>query len=366
MMNKGRSLLPWSQEIWDRIDQVVYHECKRTTISSKFLPLYGPVSSGQLTIPTDSIEVNQAGRLIVREAATNELIELVVEFTLTEQQVAREEELGTAMTLATRAANLLSQGFDVINFQGRTAVEEGPLQHPLFRRGADGTPPKVIVKSGIPGIGLLDAPDANNKPDAQVVIVKERELDPTEIPPRWGENTFGAVAEAYSILQNGIDLAQAHYGPYALVLHFMPYADTYAPLATTLIIPADRIKPLVTEMPSDKDIYMQSEDMHMYGRDMHYMYSREYYPRYYGTGTLPNLRGLFLSLGGNTMDLVVGVDAKTEFVTEDTQGNYCFRVYKRFVLRLKDKSAVIRLQFEDSSQNGDYPDKDNREEANRS
>ena len=58
---------------------------------------------------------------------------------------------------------------------------------------------------------------------------------------------------------------------------------------TTLIMPADRIKPLVTA-------------------------------GFYGTGTVPPLTGLLVSLGGNTMDLVVGMDVTTSFLQEDPDG----------------------------------------------
>ena len=346
-MQLRRKELPWDDEIWNRIDRAVHDECQRTKIASKFLPMYGPIASGELTIPSDKILLSDEQKLAVDEADTERLLELVVEFTLTRQQVEREAELGTAVTLATRAANLISQAEDVVIFQGQLAIDpSSSSQHPLFSSG------KVIARSGPAGIGLLNAPEADgSNPEIQKFPVKT--INPTEPIPRWGENNFGAVSTAYSRLQSGEQLAQAHYGPYVCVENFEPYADSYAPLATTLILPADRIKPLVTPMYCDKDMYMQGngrhrheKDVQMYGRDMHYMYFNGHCPHYYGTGTLPRFRGIFASLGGNTMDLVVGVDAKTEYLTQDVQGNYCFRVYERFALRLKDPSSVIRLEFE--------------------
>src|SRR5262249_39260404 len=128
--------------------------------------------------------------------------------------------------------------------------------------------------------------------------------------PKWADNTLAAVADAYSRLQN-----KGHYGPYALALHTDPYADTYAPLATTLITPAEPIKALVTG-------------------------------GFYGTGTLPPLTGVLVSTGGNTMDRVVAVDAKIEFEQTDNRGRYLFRVYERFALRLKVSDAVIKLEFQ--------------------
>src|SRR5215510_6042528 len=89
--NIGRDKLPWNKDIWDRIDQAVHDECMRTRIARKFIPLYGPVSPGELTVPSDSIgRDNETKTLSVDEAATTPLIELLVEFTLTAQQVERE------------------------------------------------------------------------------------------------------------------------------------------------------------------------------------------------------------------------------------------------------------------------------------
>jgi len=79
-------------------------------------------------------------------------------------------------------------------------------------------------------------------------------------------------------------------------------------------MPADRIKPLV-----DKG--------------------------FYGTGTIPSKQGVLFSLAGDTMDLTVGVDAKAEFRSPDST-LYKFRVFERYALRLKDKTAVIKLDFQ--------------------
>jgi hypothetical protein len=153
--------------------------------------------------------------------------------------------------------------------------------------------------------------------------------------PKYVENTVGAIDTAYSLLQ-----AAGHYGPYAAILYYYPYADSYAPLPTTLILPSDRIRPLMTE-------------------------------GYFGTGSLPGIpnpvsppaagplptipnptfpptqsMGLVVSTGGNSMDVVVGQDPVTAFSQLDPNGNYLFRVLTRFALRLKDPSAVIRLEFQ--------------------
>ena len=112
-------------------------------------------------------------------------------------------------------------------------------------------------------------------------------------------------------------------GPMRWFLNHESYADTYAPLPTTLIMPADRIKPLIAEDGTFA---------------------------FYGTGTMPKLRGIFLSLGGNTMDLVVGMDARAEYLQQAEGGLFRLRVYERFALRLKDLSSIIRLDFQEIKQ----------------
>jgi uncharacterized linocin/CFP29 family protein len=214
-------------------------------------------------------------------------------------------ELGhsTAVTLATRAANLLSQAEDLVIFQGQNAIRSNPL----FQNG-------IVLSRGAPAdTGLLDlAPGAPSLPAAQIIPV------PAKSAGVYGENTFAAVAKGYSVLQGN-----GQYGPYALVLQTDPYADIYAPLPTTLILTADRLMPLMTA-------------------------------GVYGTGTLPSnppptvpqFYGVLISLGGNSGDLVVGLDATAAFMQQDTNGSYRFRVLERFALRLKDITAVVRLEFQ--------------------
>jgi uncharacterized linocin/CFP29 family protein len=314
--NLGRDKVHWTKDIWDRIDKAVHDEMMRTRVCQRFLPIR-PVLARTTSVPTDFISplAKDSPTLNVDEGLTTRLSEFWVEFALTPQQVDHETgdmmELGhsTAVTLATRAANLLSQGEDLIIFQGQNAI----TSNALFQNG-------FLLNRGFPSdTGLLDLPVAAQGaqpvtplPDDQVIQVAAKS------PGVYGENTFAAVAKGYSVLQG-----KGQYGPYALVLQTIPFADSYAPLKDTLILTADRLTPLMTA-------------------------------GYYGSGTLPSnpagtepaFYGVLVSLGGNTMDLVIGLDATTAFMQQDTDGNYRFRVLERFALRLKDLTAVIRLEFQ--------------------
>ena len=66
---------------------------------------------------------------------------------------------------------------------------------------------------------------------------------------------------------------------------------------------------------------------------------------FYGTGTLPASTGLLVSVGGGPVDLVLGSDPEVEFMQIDAEGMYRFRTLERFALRVKDATAVMRLEF---------------------
>jgi uncharacterized linocin/CFP29 family protein len=221
----------------------------------------------------------------VDESAVIALVELGIEFGLTRQQTAAEAQNLTGIALATRAANLLAQAEDVVLLSGEAA-----FKNPLFKR--------VQRRSGDAGKGLLGAAGRS-------VTVEPA----SDNPKRYVEHTFDAVVEGYSLLQQ-----QGHNGPYALALRSEMYADTFASLPTSLVMPADRITPLVS--------------LGMFG-----------------TGMLPPSTGVLVSVGGNTMDLIVGVEPITEFLQVSTEGLYRFRVFERFALRVKDTSAIVRLDF---------------------
>jgi uncharacterized linocin/CFP29 family protein len=316
--NLNREKLPWTQDLWDRIDMAVHDEMKRILIARRFIPVV-TATSETLTVAADTVVVNPGttepmnkGLLQVNEAAVTEMLEVWVEFSLTKQQVEREAKLWTAVHLAIQAANLLAQGEDLIINQGRDVLQFNAL----FLGG------RIHTRAGPGPIGLANRKSLpnNGDPDPQIgyqgQVIPVNFTNPNE-PDRakktYGENTFGAVGDAYARLQG-----QGHYGPYALMLAPKPNADTRRPLKKTRIMPADRIISLVDG-------------------------------KFYGTGTLPEipeLLGVMLSWGGNAIDLVIGRDATTAFLQEDTQGLYRFRVFERFALRDKNPSSRFLLKFD--------------------
>ena len=299
------------------------------------------------------------------------LIEIWTEFSLTSAQVEEENKLAeshpeaephngqehpeahgapsgqhehhrssTAVTLARRAANILSLAQDTVIFQGLNAFPVGGVGgSPLFSS-------QTVLNRGVPSdTGLLCIGGPNPLPSTQVLPVQLLPIPgggAGPVPAQYSENTVAVVNTAYSILS-----ANGYPGPYVCVLHFYPYADTFVPLANTLILPADRIKPLMEEG------YYASSGLPGTATPQN--------PQQAATmpnppilpptlspppTTQPKAVGLVMSLGGNVVDHVNGLDPITAFSQVDATGNHTFRVLSRFAVRLKDQMSVVRLEFQ--------------------
>mgnify|MGYP006308394229 FL=1 len=66
---------------------------------------------------------------------------------------------------------------------------------------------------------------------------------------------------------------------------------------------------------------------------------------FYGTGTLPNDKGLLVALGGEPTTLYVGREITTEFRREEGS-KYIFAVVERIQFVARDVRSLVLLQFE--------------------
>jgi uncharacterized linocin/CFP29 family protein len=278
---------------WDEIDRAVDDE-NQLKVAARFLPPY-PLP-GATSVPRSNINPRTSPILSIQQSDTIPLIEMGVQFALTEAQVDYEMNTHTAVTLAHRAGALLDLAEDLVIFQGNTGLGD-PVFQIVQTDGSDA------------GTGLVFSP-----PEDQIIPVFPIEVD-NEDPNRnrYGENTFGAVAQAFALLQ------KTHYGRCSLVLHTNVYADTYAALPETLAVPAERLKALVSD-------------------------------HFYVSSALPPFTGILVAIDGDTMDLVVGQAPITTF-TQVSNSQYLFRLYERLALRLKDPTAVVRFEFQKQAKN---------------
>jgi uncharacterized linocin/CFP29 family protein len=329
LFHKENAKVPWPEETWKAIHKTVHDETMRVRVGAKYLP-HARVHPKTTSVQQDMV-VNgplpgeQLSTLTVDEGTTIRLNEIWTEFALTTQQVhetaeAKNPEHTTAVTLARRAAQYLALGQDIVIHQGNNGYNA-----PFFASNLRYRQPYQPLDGGL--LSLNGGPYASPNTPIQV--------PPLDSPPalgvRYGENTFTAVTQAYANLT-----AQGQPGPYALILNEAIYADLYAAVGLgTLVITADRVEPLVKA-------------------------------GLFGTGTIPPnaslstgntltsplsspptapFYGVMVSLGGRTMELVVGLHATTVYTQQDLNQLWRFRVLERFALRVIDTSAIQVFEF---------------------
>src|SRR5262249_45478086 len=105
---------------------------------------------------------------------------------------------------------------------------------------------------------------------------------------------------------------KGHLGPFALVLGSRLFIAAHSPEPNSLVVPADRIKPLL-EGPMLR------------------------------SSTIYKDEGVIVSLAGDPVDLVVASDIAVQFLQITLEPRYVFRVAQRFTLRIKQRHAVWAL-----------------------
>ena len=338
--HKENEKVPWSPDIWKAIHRTVHDETMRVRVGAKFLP-HRRVHPKTTSVPPDTVVnapvSNEAtNTLTVDEGLTIRLNEIWTEFALTTQQVhdtaeAKNPEHTTAVTLARRAAQYLALAQDIVIFQGFSGYNA-----PFFAQN-------VRFRAPLPSDGGLlslgpNAQGLNPYESSNPII----EVDPlTDGAPgvRYGEMTFNAFTLGYSLLA-----AQGQPGPYALILNTVPYADLYAAVGLgSLVITADRIDPFVkgllfgtATIPPNPSLPPTSPPLSppllVPGSPPSFLAGPPYY-------------GVLVSIGGDTMDLVVGLHATTVFMQQDINQLWRFRVLERFALRVQDPTAIQVFQF---------------------
>jgi uncharacterized linocin/CFP29 family protein len=236
-------------------------------------------------------EISVPGDMVDRDTMSlNEntlpFVEISQSFSLTDNQIEKEGVLGTAVILARMAAKSVAMAEEIILFGGRASPVPLPAGINIQRRES--------ARDGLLGL----APEA--------IVVNRPAANP---PGIFGEANFDAVSDGINRL-----VALGQPGPYALFLSPSRYADSHRSLTPTLVTAADRMKPL---LPGG----------------------------FNATVGLPANRGLLVSLGGETISLVVSQDTITGFTQQDNQLSR-FRVFERIQFVVRDPRALLRLEFQ--------------------
>jgi uncharacterized linocin/CFP29 family protein len=300
--------VPWTDEQWARVNQVIQEEAGRARLAASFLPLFGPLEGSADFVRAETIPFDPP--LGIQDRNTIQLATLQVKVSLRGAQLA-DPELRSALAVFRRAANVLGRLEDTIIFTGLTQNTEGKLAPPPKPGGglAGGLPVIWEVGGGdetYPAQGLMGYSGS-----CFVGVAPNPAVPP--LPPFLGESLVIAMSQAISTLES-----DGHFGPFAVVLSESFFLAVQTPYPATPVLPQDRIIPFLGGGPLLR------------------------------SSVLPNDTGVVVALGGTPVELVVARDVSVQFVQMTREPKYLFRVREKMALRVKQAQAIVNLAPKDT------------------
>ena len=307
-MAEINSGLGWSDAQWETVNNTVSEAFAKASVAGAFLPCYGPLSGSAENVREETFDFPAIvpPRLRVKDDTTVKLFNLTFNVELSSEQIAADG-LSSALLAFRRAANNLAQLEDDIVFNGYGTDRDEvrvilPAVPALALGGAQ------IASSPDKRRGLVDdqtavqiRASATKLAAARAAARKKSARAPAE--PTAGDHVVKEVAAAVVDLETHF-----HPGPFACVLGAEAFVEAHTP-ADGLVLPADRITPILNGP------LLRS-------------------------GRMGSRLGVVVSLAGADIDIVVATPPKAQFLQMTTDARYLFRVYEKFVLRIKDRTAV--------------------------
>jgi uncharacterized linocin/CFP29 family protein len=202
--------VPWTDEQWARVNQVIQEEASRARVAATFLPLSGPLPPDTDFVRAETINV-MGPAITINDTTTIRLPTLQVMVHLRGAQVA-DPNMTSALQMFRRAANILARLEDALIFRGQVDTDQGP---------PDGGPPaRWVVRGGQASRGLFLEPDG--------LVVTD------------GRSLVNRVSESIGILEG-----QGHFSPFAVVLGPRMFLVAQTPDPNSLVLPQDRVIPFL-------------------------------------------------------------------------------------------------------------------------
>jgi uncharacterized linocin/CFP29 family protein len=311
--------VPWTDEQWARVGQVIQEEARRARVAATFLPLYGP-----LPPDTDFVRRNIISypprlhpppneEMAIGDRDTLQLATLQVKVTVRNAQLA-DPEMTSVVALFRRAANVLARLEDAVVFRGLVANAAPPPEPDFIPSGGlDGLQPIWEIHQGqeAPGLWIPPQPDGSRE-EQWPPNPKEWQWIP--VVPLGGERAdealVGAVSKAIGDLEGN-----GHFGPFAVVLGQGLFLIAQSP-SPSLVLPQDRIIPFL-----GGGSLLRSSTLDV----------------------CKGNSGIVVALGGTPVELVVAKDVSLQFLQVTQHPNFVFRVYEKIALRIKEFEAIVRL-----------------------
>jgi uncharacterized linocin/CFP29 family protein len=304
--------VPWNDEQWARVNQVVQEEARRARVAATFLPLYGPLDADAdfvrdqpITYPSMAMmgfAIPGREQLNIGDRDTIRLATLQVTVPVRNAQMA-DPELSSALALFRRAANVVARLEDAVVFRGlaRSPVARaalGPYQPP---GGLVGLPDIWQISGALAARGLW----SRAVPPAQRIRIQ---LMPAITR---GNRLVSAISAAIGRLEGN-----GHFGPFAVVLGQRLFLVAQTPDPTSLVLPQDRIIPFLGGGPLLRSSTL--DDFNQFS-------------------------GVVVALGGAPVELVVATDVCLQFLQVTADPVFFFRVSEKIALRIREPDAIIQL-----------------------
>jgi uncharacterized linocin/CFP29 family protein len=336
--------VPWPDEQWARVNQVVQEEAKRARVAATFLPLYGPLdadadfvrrqdisyspSAGLRTAAAAEVNTalqdyssamaagNYAAALMAQERFTaaqailgrqrlgiddRDTIRLATLQVLVPVRNAQmvDPEMTSSLALFRRAANVIARLEDAIVFRGLAASQT--------LTGGFAPPAGVI---GLPGIWQITGAQ---RAEGLWSLTSPRAWFPVYPRPvaLRGHAIVRAVSGAIGVLERN-----GHFGPFAVTLGQGLFLVAQTPDVGSLVMPQDRIIPFLGGGPLLRSSTLDA---------------------------LNGYSGVVVALGGAPVELVVASDISLQFLQITNEPTFIFRVYEKIALRIREPRAIVHL-----------------------
>ena len=321
------SQLNWTEAQWNRVNSAITEEFTKASVAGACLPCYGPVGASMEAVSKQQFSFDPTTTVIdIDDKLTTPFRTIRVYVSLNSEQVA-DENLSSALFAFKRAANLLARMEDYLVFVGQNA-STAPM---LSLAGGGGRPivpsqlanvntstnlsaPGLLTDSGIKKNYIPVRPDsaspANPPTTSRPAARRKGSVASANQPTNtYGESLVTNIALAITELEK-----KGYPGPFACVLGQNAFVEAHRPSAGSLVLPADRITPMI-------------------GGPL------------LRSGSMPQDYGVVASSCGESLDIVVATPPKAQFLQVTGDAKYAFRVYERFILRIKDPDAVVPIRL---------------------
>jgi uncharacterized linocin/CFP29 family protein len=296
--------VPWTDEQWGRVNQVIQEEAKRARVAATFLPLYGPLSADSdyvreqgITYPLMTVAgavVPGRRQLNINDRDTARLATLQVTVPVRNAQMA-DPELSSALALFRRAANVVARLEDAVIFRG--------LAPGLPALGG------FVPPGGLAGLPAIWQITGAEEADGLWSLAAPRWWVPIPAAVQRGGLLVGAVSGAIGLLEQS-----GHFGPFAAVLGQDLFLVAQTPDQNSLVLPQDRIIPFLGGGP-----LLRSSTLDEFGG------------------------GVVVALGGAPVELVVATDVCLQFLQVSVDPVFFFRVSEKIALRIREPRAIAQL-----------------------